>query len=297
MSRIAGDLAVAAVAAQRHGVVSARELAAAGLTHHAIAHRVAHGWLQRRHRGVYLVGSAPGPLTAEAAALLACGETTALSHRSAAAIWKLLPPIAGDVDVTASASVRAHAGIRVRRVATLDPRELTRREGLRITTPARTLVDLAATVTRRELEQALNEALVQRLTTLQRLHSHLAGRSRRRGASTLEEVLRQDPRITRSEGERGALRLIRRAQLPAPLTDVRVAGHLCDLFWPGLGLVVEVDSVGFHATPRAFQRDRRRDAELADAGFRVLRITCWEIVHEPEATVARLARATAARPP
>lgn len=298
MERNAADRAVAALAARRHGVVSTYELSSAGLSHHAVAHRAAHGWLQRCHRGVYLVGSTPGPFTREAAAVLACGDSAVLSYRSAAVLWTLGPVPPADVDVTVTAKVRPRAGIRLHRVLELDPRrEIAHRDGLAITTPARTLLDLATVLPRRELELAVNEALVLKLATAMALHSYLARSSTRHGAAKLDAVLRANPGITRSEAERRALRLIRSAQLPAPQTEVRVAGHLADLFWPDLRLVVEIDGAAFHDTPRAFQADRSRDADLIDAGFRVLRITRWEVVHEAAATVARLARATAARPP
>jgi very-short-patch-repair endonuclease len=289
------DRRLAAVAARQHGVVTTRQLEVAGLDDNAIAYRVAHGWLQRLHRGVYLVGPAPGPLAHEAAALLACGPTALLSHRSAGALWKLVPAPDGAIEVTVSAKARPRTGIQVR-VRDVPAPDTTRRHGLRVTTPARTLVDLAATLPRRESEEALNEALVQRLVAPKGLHAALQRSVSRTGAAQLRAILQDDPAMTRSEAERQLQRLIRRARLPRPRTNVQVAGHEVDCYWPEHGLVVEVDGATYHGTPRAFQRDRRREADLHAAGLRLIRVTRWEIAHEPEAVLVRLAVATAAVP-
>jgi very-short-patch-repair endonuclease len=296
MLRNAGDLAVVANASRRHGIVTARELHAAGLSRHAIANRVARGWLRRIHRGVFLVGAVPGPWSFEAAALAAAGPRAALGHRSAAAVWGLCQREAGPVDVVVPGSPRGHDGIRTHR-AQLESRDITRRHDLRVTTADRTLLDLAATLPRADLDRAVNEALVQQVVTVGGLRRYVARDPGRRGAAALAAVLHEHRGITRSEGERRLKALIRRARLPQPVTNVRVAGYEVDCFWPALALVVEVDSAGFHGTPAAFQADRAKEAALNDAGLRLVRVTRWEVVHEAEPTIARLARATAARPP
>jgi very-short-patch-repair endonuclease len=293
------DRRIAEIAARQHGVVTAGQLAAAGLGPHAVALRVRHAWLNRVHRGVYLVGPTPAMWSLEAAALLGCGPRAALSHRSAAALWQLLPQHDGAIDVSVFAGHRrARTGVRVHRLARSDERDMTRRHHLRLTTAARTLVDLAGSeLGGGDLESALNEALVQRLTSLPALHAYLARSSLRRGVGRLRDLLATDPGITKSEAERAFRTLIRKAGLPAPRTNVTVAGWHVDCWWPDLALVVEVDGFAFHATPRAFARDRRRDSDLHAAGQRVLRLSRWEIVRTPEATVARVAMATGARPP
>jgi very-short-patch-repair endonuclease len=286
---------VAEIAARQHGVVTVGQLAAAGLGPHAVALRARHAWLTRLHRGVYLVGPAPGQWGLEAAALLGCGGRAALSHRSAAALWQMLPRPDGAIDVSVfDGHRRPRRGIRVHRLAGGNKRDITRRHDLRVTTPARTLLDLAASdVGSRDLESALNEALVQSLTSLPALHSYLARSSSLRGVARLRTLLATDPGITRSAAERALRSLIRKAGLPAPHTNVTVAGWNVDCWWPDLNLVVEVDGFGYHATPRAFARDRRRDADLQTAGQRVLRLSRWEVVREPEATIARVAGAVA----
>jgi very-short-patch-repair endonuclease len=160
-----------------------------------------------------------------------------------------------------------------------------------VTSPERTLLDLAATVPQRELERAVNEAQVQRLTSTSILHPYLARRSHHRGARALAEATRNEPRLTRSEAERRMLELITKIGLPTPRTNVKVKGHEVDFLWPEQRLIVETDGYGPHGTRAAFERDRRRDAALIAAGYRVIRFTWWQLANEPEVVAARLATA------
>ena len=280
-----GDALVAVIAARQHAVVSSAQLAAAGITSKGIGHRVRHGRLNRWHRGVYLVGPIEAARTAEMAALLACGiERYALSHGSAAALWGLRPRPSA-VEVTVTKQLRPRAGLRIHRTAHLDPAHVTTRHGLRLTTPARTLLDLAGHLPPHELERAVNEAQVQRLVTAHELHL-LAGRSR-----ALDAALTLEPALTRSEAESQLLALIRAARLPRPRANARVGRHEVDFLWPEQRLIVEVDGFAYHSSRAAFERDRARDAELQAAGYRVIRITWRQLTTEPEAVIARLAAA------
>jgi very-short-patch-repair endonuclease len=108
----------------------------------------------------------------------------------------------------------------------------------------------------------------------------------------MSQALHHEPALTRSQAERGLLELIRAARLPRPETNVRVERHEVDFLWRAARLVAEVDGYAFHGTRGAFERDRRRDADLQAAGWRVLRITWRRLAEEPEAVVATLARAS-----
>jgi predicted transcriptional regulator of viral defense system len=292
-SNAPADRLAANLAARRHNVLTARQLHDAGLNRRAIAHRVARGWLTRLHRGVYLLGPQPATWTPEAAALAACGPAGVLSHTSAAALWGIHPHTDRPVHVTLRHGDRRPKGIHIHR-SPLAPRDTTRREQLRLTALDRTLLDLAATLPRHDLEHALNEALVARRTTIPTLLEYLSrpDTSTRPGARTLRAILHHDHGITRSEAERRLQDLIARAGIPRPHTNVHLAGWEIDCYWPDLAVAVELDSLTAHATPRAFQNDRTKQAALNDAGIQLLRITPWETKHTPEATVARLARAT-----
>ena len=256
------------LARRPHGVVTTAQLLGAGFDDSAIARRVAKGWLRRLHRGVYLVGALETELTRPAAALLAVGPNAALSHRTAAVLWELLPPRPADpIQITLlSANRRSRAGVEIHRAAQLDTRT---RHGLRLTSPAQTLAQLTGA----DYERAHNEALIRRLIP--------------RDEAT-------DTGMTRSEAERRLLARIRKAGLPRPRTNVKVCGHEVDLYWPEQRLVVEFDGWAYHCTRAAFERDRERDAELQLAGERVLRVTNRQLEGAPERLVARFAAALVA---
>ena len=269
-----------ALAARRHGVVAAADLAAAGLGRRAIERRLAEGRLRRLHRGVFLVGPLAGPRTREMAAVLAVGHDAAISHRSAGALWEILPSAGEPVHVTTTRGHPRHRpGIRVHRTRSL---QVSLNAGLPVTTPLRTLLDLAATTSARELERAVEEAQVRRLVTRDDLEQ-------------LPGSHRDEPSLTRSEAERRLLALVRAARLPRPHTNVRVGGHEVDFLWPEQRLIVEVDGFAFHHTRAAFERDRARDRALQAGGYLVVRVTWRQLVDEPEAVVAALAAALAQR--
>jgi very-short-patch-repair endonuclease len=85
--------------------------------------------------------------------------------------------------------------------------------------------------------------------------------------------------------------LIRKARLPSPRANVKVHGWEVDLLWSEHRLIVEVDALSTHTSPRDFERDRRKDAELTLLGYTVIRITRRQIEQEPEAVVARISAA------
>jgi very-short-patch-repair endonuclease len=187
---------------------------------------------------------------------------------------------------------RSREGLRVHR-ATLDRRDATRREGIPVTSTAQTLLDAATELPQRELERAVDEARILRLVTDISLNEQFSRYPRHPGTAQLKRVIKTEPKLTRSEAERRLLELIRAARLPEPETNARIARHEVDCLWPGHRLVVEVDGYAFHSKRSSFERDRRKDAELMLAGYRVIRSTWRQIVEEPEATVATLAQALA----
>jgi very-short-patch-repair endonuclease len=271
--------------------VTRGDLVAAGVSADGLCRRVKAGRLHRVHPGVFAVGHpALPPLGPELAALFACGPGAVLSHRSAAALWRLLPPAQPPVDVTVLHRRGPARGIRLHRSSVLRPAEVRIREGLRVTSPARTLVDLAATDAA-AFVHAFDEAIVARLLT--RADLDLALSTPRRGTRALRAALDAGPAPTRSAAERRLLDVVAKAGLPRPRTNVRVGRHEVDAWWAAERLVVEVDGYAAHTTRRAFEADRIRDAELQAAGHRVLRIT-WRQLHDrPHAVAARLAVALA----
>jgi very-short-patch-repair endonuclease len=175
------------------------------------------------------------------------------------------------------------------------PDEVTVHDAIPITTPARTLYDLAATVRERELERALAEAFALGLIRRPQLLVLLDRHTRRPGANRLRDLLDGDSRaaLTRSEAEERFLALTRKAGLHDPDANATVAGIEVDFVWRPERLVVEIDGHAFHSSDQRFENDRRRDAVLVAAGLRVMRVTWRQIVNEPEALLVRLAQALA----
>jgi very-short-patch-repair endonuclease len=270
--RTGGDLAVAAHAERQSGVVSTAQLHAAGLGRGAIQWRVQRGRLHPYHRGVYAVGHRRLTFRGRLwAAILACGgpEVAVISHRSAAAVWDLLPAPAGKIDVMTLGRSESTKALRVHRSRTILPLNdvvLQHPDGLPLTTPTRTLHDLARTLTPHKLER-----LTQR-------------------AEHLRLIPRATPelQITRSELEERMLALIADHGLPQPRTNTMVNGHEVDFHWPHARLIVETDGAATHLTAAAFEADRRRDVALLLAGYRVVRFTYRQVVEEPERVAAIL---------
>ena len=221
------------------------------------------------------------------AAVLACGPGAVLSHRSAAALHGLIEDRGGPVDVTVATNRRSRRGIRVHRTRALEPPEVTRKRGIPTTTEERTLRDLAAEGATRELEQALDGAHRERQSLTDAVEK---GRGRR-GITALRAAAQRESGFTRSEAERRLRELVERAGLPTPVTNARVGKWEVDALWPEERLIVEVDGFEFHQGRRAFETDRRRDAELVGLGYRVIRVTWRQLTQEREAVVARIARA------
>jgi very-short-patch-repair endonuclease len=297
-----GDDAIASLAANQHGVVARGQLAALGLGLDAIDHRVEQGRLHRLHRAVYAVGHRS--LTREAhwmAAVLAGGDGAVLSHRSAAALWAIRGSGPADVEITAPRQRRARPGIQAHRT-TLAPDEISVHRGIPVTTPARTLLDLAALPDQHRLARAAERAESLRLTSPTSLEALAARYPGRPGVPAIRRLVARNgitDTPTRSDLERRFLSLLDAESLPRPLVnkEIRLARGTkpeADFTWRSHHLVVEVDGYETHGTRQAFERDRARDRALQSAGWRVVRITWRQLQSEPAAIAADL-RAMLAR--
>jgi very-short-patch-repair endonuclease len=290
------DRALAALAARQHGVVSRSQLRAIGIDDDAATYRARVGRLHRIHRGVYAVGH---PLLSRRgwwmAAVLACGPGAVLSHAAAAALWDLRPSAAAKTDV----SVRGAAGrsrrprLRLHRMPTLLQHEVTTRDGIPVTTPARTLLDLARTLSRRELERALDQSVRQELFDRAALDAVIRDHAGERGVGRLRRALSTHvagTTLTRSELEERFIAVCDAASIRRPRVNAYVAGLEVDFLFPEARLVVETDGWQFHRTRAQFERDRERDAILVRAGYRTLRFTHRQLTTTPH-EVAQTLRA------
>lgn len=274
---------IAEIAKRQHGVVSVVQLREAGISDHAVRARVLAGHLHRVYRGVYGVGHLG--LSDEGrwyAAVLAAGRgphpdgvsifgywRAAVSHRSAAALWELLPVRDGSVDVVVSGTGgrTVRAGIRIHRSISLLPDAITLRHGIPVTTPRRTIADLrgsgpgrkAGKVPAWQLRKAIRQANVIGLP-----------------------IDRKDTADrTRSDLERDFLAICRRHRLARPEVNVRLDAYLVDFLWREERLVVETDSYRYHRGEVAFEEDRARELGLMRLGFHVLRLSEVEIDDRP----------------
>ena len=277
------DWFIVQLAERQHGVVAWWQLRDAGVTRGQVDSRLARGLFRKIHRGVYAVGHAR--LTREGrwmAAVLAFGEHAVLSHRSAAALWRLLPTTdSAFIHVAAPGRRESRRRERIlvhRRVADV---EVTRRDGIPVTTVEATLLDLAVAVDRHTLGQAV--AAAERAQLLdRRAWVPPVGRP---GAAALRAAVGEHRAApTRSELERRFLQLCRDHHLPAPQVNAWVAGVEVDFWWPLHRLVVETDGVDAHVG-RELVRDYEKEAKLALAGIRTHRFD-WEQVVDDAPHVA-----------
>jgi very-short-patch-repair endonuclease len=287
------DRAIAALAARQYGVVSGGQLRALGLGTGAIKHRTAVGRLQPLHRGVFAVGHRA--LRSEAwwmAAVLAAGEGAVLSHRSAAALWGMRTAHRKRIEVSVPRHRRSTPRLELHHVA-LPPDEVAIERGIPVTTPARTLLDIASVLSESHLRAAFDEAEFRRLgspTSLDALLERYPGRRGTRAVTTvLEDHRRDGETVTRSLLERRLLALVDRHGLPRPrINRIGPEGEL-DATWPEQRLVVECDGFAAHGTRRAFEDDRARDRALQVAGWRVLRITWRQLTDDADLIARQLA--------
>jgi very-short-patch-repair endonuclease len=293
------DVLVARRAADAWGVLSLDELFACGLSRGAVSDRVHNGRLHPLHRGVYAVGHANLPLEGRfLAAVKACGPTALLSHISAAALWGFMTwdDRYPEVTVVGTWSCR-HPGLRVHRTTTLDRDDTARHRGIPVTSPARTLLDLAATLDHGPLRSATRRAQSLQRVNLRQLADILARHRRRRGHARLARIIATGPAPTRSELEDAALDLMLRGGLAHPDVNVPyfVAGRrtVPDFRWPEQRLVVEADSIKWHDNQTAREDDAERQALLEADGERVLRITWNQVVTRSGQTLSRIRAAGA----
>ena len=280
---------VAWLAARQHGRVSRGQLLAAGVDASRVQRWLADGRLRRVHRGVYAVGhTAPSAHGGYMAAVLACGDGAALSHRAAAWVLGLLrgAPPRPEVTVPSTAG-RRRPGLTVHRVPALHLLDVSTLDGIPLTIVPRTLLDLAPTTAPEDLTRLCHEAWVHHRTTPTHVDACIARNARKPGAAKLRGAQRSD--VTLSDLEKHFVRLLRRHGLPRPRTNVDHAGDKVDCHWPALGVTIELLSYRFHGSRHAFERDvarRRRSDHVAYS---------WgDVAERPDQTAAEVGALLAA---
>jgi very-short-patch-repair endonuclease len=267
--KLAPDHVIAAIAERQHGVIAVRQLAAVGISHRIVERRVATGRVHRKYRGVYAIGHPRLSNEGEwMAAVLACGKGAVLSHRSAAELWGMLPALSRPIDVTVpSRGGRGkQRGLRIHRPSSLAESVKTHRNGIAVTTPARTITDLKRVAAPAETRRAIRQA-------------EFLG---------LPLGLRTDR--TRSDLESDFLRLCRRHRIPDPEINVQIGPFTIDFYWPAYNLAVEPDGWRAHRGPQAFLDDREREAFLRLRGIDLIRLSDDQVANHPETVAALLRR-------
>ena len=281
--------AILGLASKQHGVVSRAQLLAHGVSRGQIERRL--GALVEIHRGVYRAGAVPAAHTHEMAALLASSPDAVLSHRSASALWELLPyPASAPVWITVPPGRRVdRAGITAIR-AKLDRRDIRRRLHMSVTSPPRTVFDLAALLNLADLEQLVAEANFRKLAREAELRKQIERNSGCRGVAALRNVLDlpSGPQRTRSGGERELLRLLRAHGIEGFQTNAVVCGYEVDFLWREFDFAVELDGWDGHSGRVAFERDRLKTARLNAGGIRVMPVTGRQLRYDRDGVVQRL---------
>jgi very-short-patch-repair endonuclease len=277
------DQMIGRLASRSHGVVTRVVLLDAGVSAHEIRRRVRSGALLREYAGVYRVGHrAPSVEARYLAAVLACGEEAFLSGAAAAFLFGILKGKPPQPEVTGR-KVKRIPGVKTHRSRRI---EATVWKGIPVTTVARTLVDLAATLSFDGLSRACHEAEVRFGARPEQVEAVL--RPNAKGAHNLRRIIHGEAPITLSRLEKRFLRLLEAANLPLPRTNKPAGAHRVDCRWPDRRLTVELDSYTYHRSRYAWEQDRKRDREARARGDEHRRYTWGDVFEDPAAVLGEL---------
>jgi very-short-patch-repair endonuclease len=285
------------LATQQHGVVSTRQLDGLGYSPSSAAKAAKAGRLRRIHRGVYAVGHVPLTWEGRCLAAVLAARPAVASHLSAGWLWGLLRNRPGTVHVTVPTPRRAWRPFAVH-FADLPARDRGEVKDIPVTSVARTLLDLAATLSPARLERVLERSEERQLFDLAAIDDLLARTAGHPGHGRLRAALavyREDPTFERSKLERRFRRLVKKAGLPTPSMNFNVAGYELDAYWEAERFVVELDVYETHGSHAAFERDRLRQEDLKLKGVEMIRVTGPRLDREPEAVIERVAAHLAQR--
>jgi hypothetical protein len=301
------DEVIAELARQQHSVFSGRQAIDRGLTRPMLRSRVAAGRLHRVDHDVFHVAGAEVTWHAKVlASLLAAGEGAVASHRAAAALWGIEGFPAGTPELTVPRGRRfRRAGVMVHESTDIDRAGRRTRDGITVTDPARTILDLARRTADKKLLQAIESARRQRLTSWAELVATLAKHARRGrpGIRRLRRVITANAHreeVTDSTFELLVIALLLEHGLPEPVVHHRILdsdGRLIaevDLAYPGLKIAIELDG-GVHREREVFERDRPRQNGIVLGGWIVLRFTWKTLVERPDEIVRAVQEAITLR--
>lgn len=290
--------ALAELAEAQHGVVTFRQLRALGFSKGHISRAFEAGRLRRVHRGVYAVGH--GRLSEHGrclAAVLACGDGAILSHHSAAWLWGLLPRCPHEASVTTPSRGHRRRTIRVHRAAALSSRDRAERQGIPVTSLARTLLDLGATATARELTSAIDRARRLGRLDLDSVDALLARHGHAVAGKRLQQALSlyRKPVFDRARSELLFLDALEKEDVSPPVLNCWAGKWEIDAYWEAERFAVEVDGWEAHGSREAFEDDRLRIEEMKLEGIDCIRISARRIETHPKQVAQRIATFLARR--
>jgi hypothetical protein len=283
---------LAELATKQYGVVATRQLAALGYSKSSVAKAAQAGRLHRIHRGVYVVGYRRLSWHGRCMAAVLASYPSVASHLSAAWLWGIIRNRPGTIHVTCPASRRARRPFVVH-ASDLPEVDRTIREGIPVTSVARTVLDLAIEGSARDIRRQIQRADDFKIFDLREMRALLARSNGHRGQAKVEAALdgyRPEHVFTRSGLERRFLELVREAGLPEPAMNLFVAGHEIDAYWATERFGVELDVYATHGSRLSFEEDRVRDDELLQAGIETTRVTGPRLDREPAAVVDSIRR-------
>jgi hypothetical protein len=290
-------MAIATVAAKQHGNITRRQLLDLGLDDDGIRRRVKAGRLFRVHAGVYSVGRpARMPLERATAAVLACGPGAVLSYASAMTLWGYWRHWDTPFEVTIVGN-RRPKGIRVHRSTTLRRQDVTRQLGIRVTTPARTALDVSPRLNDQSLKRAVNNMLNSLWSNQDQFAETVARHPGAPGAQRIAKLLGLPGTPTRSGWEDEFPVFCKRYGLPIPVMGAPLFGYIVDALFVRERVIVELDSWPFHQGKPAFETDRERDAVTLSHGYVTVRVTEERLEERPRREAERLHAILAAHAP
>jgi len=278
---------LAAASVKQFGVFSSVQASGCGISEDALYRAARAGRLVRIRSGIYRDPAAPPSWKQELMwAQLWAGERAVLSHRSAAAFHELWGFDPGPVELTAPIARRAPKGVVVHR-GELTGADVVTRGPLRLSSPTRTLIDIAAVAGEEAVEIALDSALHKGLTSIPYLIARLRanGTNGRKGAARLlrlAELRIPFPKGLESPLETKFLRLLRRARLPQPEAAVPVGPYRLDFAFPPGKLGIELEGHEYHSGKQALNRDVAKRNHLLGCGWSILYFTWDDVTKRPQ---------------
>jgi Transcriptional regulator, AbiEi antitoxin/AbiEi antitoxin C-terminal domain len=284
------SVALAELAGRQHGIVTKRQLEALGFVRSTIPQWAKDGRLHRLHRGVYAVGHMAISWEGRCLAAVLARPGSVASHRTAAWIHGLRRSRPGTIHITAPTRQRLKRDFVVH-FATLEPDDRTIVGGIPVTSPARTVLDLAPGESRSDLARLLQSAEDNDLLDRRRFDALIAragGHPGRGKLATALHTFKPEPVTLRSNLERRFRSLVLAAGLPRPQANVVVEGYELDCYWEAEGFAVELDVFATHGSRRSFEADRERADDLLLADIELIRVTGVRLDREPRETIARV---------